>query len=202
MDEFSSRIYGCVLMGGLSRRFGGSDKSQLRLGTNKLIDHVIGLARTQVDVLALSGGQKEAVDIDRHSLPVLKDQYRAIGPMAGLHAGMKWAQLDAGFIATFACDTPSFPADMVKRLAHAAKADAAAIALPRHRGRIHTALGLWSTKLLPELERAISASELAFTRWALDNGAVLVDFDDSSQLDFFNINSPEDAQHYRLLLEN
>lgn len=187
-------------MGGLSRRFGGSDKSQLRFGTRKLIDHVIGLARTQVDALALSGGEKEGVDIDRLNLPVLKDQYRGIGPMAGLHAGLNWAHPDAGFIATFACDTPSFPADMVKRLAHAAKADAAAIALPRHRGRIHTALGLWSTNLLPELERAISAGELAFTRWALDNGAVLVDFDDLSQLDFFNINSPEEAQQYQNLL--
>ncbi|MDZ4307166.1 molybdenum cofactor guanylyltransferase [Allopontixanthobacter sp.] len=201
MSRLSNKIYGCVLIGGRSRRFGGMDKSQLLIGEATLLDHVIRRAQCQVEDLALSSGSSERTDVASFTLPVLRDEYDQIGPMAGLHACLKWAQRDAGYIATFACDTPSFPADMVKRLVQAAHASKAPIALPRNRGRVHTALGLWSTALLPELVRAIDAEKFAFTRWAMDNGAALVDFEDTSKLEFFNINTPEDAEQYRHLLE-
>ena len=199
MPNSRDMIFGCVLMGGQSRRFGGADKSQLRIGEATLLDHVIIGARDQVERLALGASQNGLHHDVSSGLPVLNDEYEQIGPMAGLHAAMKWAQPDAGFIATFACDTPSFPADMVEQLSQAAQVEKADVALPRHNGRIHTALGLWSTKLLPQLIRAIDANQLALTRWALDMGAVLVDFDGGPQQNFFNINSPQDAEHYRSL---
>lgn len=202
MAELHCKISGCILMGGHSRRFGGDDKSQLMFGSEILLQRIIRVAGAQVQNLALAVGQNTGARCDGYDLPLLIDDFPDVGPLGGLHAGLKWAQPEAHFVATFACDTPSFPADMVEQLAHAATAGAAAIALPRCRGRIHTALGLWSTALLPELERTISAGELAITRWALEFGAVLVDFESASERDFFNINSPADAQRYQALLPN
>jgi molybdopterin-guanine dinucleotide biosynthesis protein A len=122
MSTRTAKTYGCVLIGGRSRRFGGMDKGQLRIGETTLLDHVIRKAHIQVEVLALGPSTEKLTDGAAFTLPVLWDEYDQIGPMGGLHASLKWAQHDAGYVATFACDTPSFPADMVKRLEMTANA--------------------------------------------------------------------------------
>lgn len=162
-----------------------------------MLDQVILRARAQVGDLALALGQKSLSQIGASGLPPLRDEFGDAGPLGGLHAAMKWAKPQADYIATFACDTPCFPDDMVARLVQAAATNPAGIALPQGHGRVHTALGVWSTTLLAEIERAITAGELAFTRWAIESGAVLVEFPQTTGIDFFNINTPDDAQRYR-----
>ncbi len=208
-NSLNNPIYGCVLMGGQSRRFGGVNKSQFNVGGQALFEHVIQSANDQVTELAIGLGTNDIDHHALHKLTILTDFYHDAGPMAGLHAAMLWADNQtvlkhepAAYIATFACDTPAFPSNMVTCLSNVLADNGTKIALPRHKGRVHTALGLWSTSLLSDLVRSIEACELALTRWAMAQGAVIVDFDDAGPLDFFNINTPEDAAKYEQLLLN
>jgi molybdenum cofactor guanylyltransferase len=200
-------IYGCILAGGKSRRFGGIPKGDFILNGTPIIEQVYRNARGQVREIAICVAQDGAGQGNNLGLQQLNDNFSDKGPMAGIHAAMHWArqQQEAGndahsYVATFPCDTPSFPSDLVMRLMAAMIAQNASITLPKHKGRIHTMLGIWSTGLLPELERSITADQLALTRWALDQGAAIVEFDDCQPQDFLNINSPEDAEAYMALL--
>lgn len=177
-------------------RFGGAKEESMLQG-RALIDHVIARAAPMTQTLAISRAAGAAPT--ERGLPVLVDRYREAGPLAGLHAGLCWAASlpNIDYLATFACDTPFFPDDLVSRL-HGA---GAAAALPRKAGRIHAAFGLWSVGLLAPLARALDEGARAMTAWALANGAASVDLDDGPATEFFNINTRADKRALEAMLK-
>jgi molybdopterin-guanine dinucleotide biosynthesis protein A len=102
------RILGVILAGGLSRRF-GSDKAEAVIGGKTLLERVIARAAPQVEYLALSARAPRAV-----GLPTVVDIAPDGGPLAGVLSALGWART-RGFevVATFPCDSPFFPLDLV-----------------------------------------------------------------------------------------
>ena len=194
-------VAGVLLAGGLSRRMGGGDKSLRLLGGRPILDHVLRRVRPQVSVLLLNANGDTA-RFAAFGLPVRGDVVEGFaGPLAGILTGMEWALTAAPggrWLASFACDAPFPPRDLVARLKGAAKEAEADLACARSRRRSHPVFGLWSLALAEDLRRAVVEEGLRkVDEWTSRYRLVEVDFPDADtpagSIDpFFNTNRPED----------
>jgi molybdopterin-guanine dinucleotide biosynthesis protein A len=194
------QVAGVVLAGGLSRRMGGGDKGLRELGGKPLMAHTIERLSAQASPVAINANG----DLSRFAvfgLPVIPDLTADHpGPLAGVLAGMRWAETaapHARFIATAACDTPFFPEDMAERfLAAAGRADSA-IALASSAGRTHPVFALWSLSLADDLQDALASGARKVSDWIDRHQHFIVEFPPvnlSGALadPFFNVNTPDD----------
>ena len=118
------KIAGLVLAGGQGRRMGGADKALMQLCGRPLLAHVLARLAPQVAACALSANGDPA-RFAAFGLPVLLDSVPGRGPLAGVLAGLLWAQgLGAEALLTVPVDTPFIPADLAARLSPAPAAAA------------------------------------------------------------------------------
>lgn len=200
--QASIDITGVVLAGGLSRRMVSGDKALRDLGGRSLLQHVITRATPQVNQLILNTNS-EAVSFSEYNLPIVPDQLKGYaGPLAGLSTAMEWSKSHrpgAEWLASFACDTPFFPMELVQRLHQAATQQKAQIALAKSADRSHPVFGLWSLSLADELRHAITDEGLRKVgEWVMRYSSVYVEFSTEPFDPFFNINTPADmatAEH-------
>ena len=198
------QVVGVVLAGGLSRRMGGGDKALLRLGGKPILDRIIERARPQVGPLVLNANGDPA-RFATFRLPVAADVIAGFtGPLAGVLTGLDWAAAnapDCPWVASFACDAPFVPPDLVARLAAAVEAEGADMACAASAGRSHPVFGLWPVRLRAALRQAMEVDgvrkvDLWTARYRLATVAFAADPIDP----FFNANRPEDlAEAERLL---
>src|SRR5690606_41462776 len=109
-------LAGVILAGGRGSRMGNADKPLLALDDRCLIDHVIALARPQVDALVISANRHLEAYRER-GLPVLPDEVGDYaGPLEGIATAMKSAlQHDFPPLAFTPVDAPSCPVDLGTR---------------------------------------------------------------------------------------
>ncbi len=207
-------IIGVLLAGGRARRMGGGDKCLVELGGKPLLAHAIERLRPQVDILLLNANGDPA-RFASFGLKVIADSVEGFaGPLAGILAGMEWAQaherdasvIDASVIVTVATDTPFFPANLVARLLEATRGRDDALAVACSAESEHYAFGLWPLALLPDLRRALAAGRRKAADFIHGHGALTVDFDEEKTgtqgIDpFFNINEPQDFARAEALLK-
>lgn len=194
----TDRIAGVILAGGLARRMGGGDKALLRLDGRTLLARVIDRLTPQVGPLALNANGDPG-RFAAFGLPVIADTVEGFaGPLAGVLAGLRWAeQRSCSHIVTAAADTPFFPDDLVDRLRRAAEDAGQPIALaathdPQRGLSEHPTFGLWPVALADDLERALQDGLRKVIVWTSRHGAARALFDDAGAWPFFNVNTPED----------
>ena len=195
------RIAGVLLAGGQSRRMGGGDKCLRLLAGRPILAHIIDRVRPQVGPLVLNANGDPARFAD-FALPVTADAVGGFaGPLAGVLAGLEWAMANApecAYVASFACDAPFLPTDMVARLAAALEDGGADLACAASNGRSHPVFGLWPLRLAEALRRAIVDEEIRkvdvwTARYRLVTVAFPVQDTAAGPRDpFFNANHPDD----------
>ena len=184
-------IAGVILAGGAGSRIGGH-KALAPFRRDTLIDAVIERVQSQVDALALS---VPTVGADAYRsrfegrYPLLFDTLADTGPSAGIVAGLEWARGTAPWIATFPCDTPFLPRDLVAQLMRVA-GDAPVAA--RHAERLHGVCAVWPVSCVERLRASVEQGQLRSLRGALDHlGGTVCDVVAGPDA-FFNINTPDD----------
>lgn len=192
------RVAGIVLAGGLSRRMGGGDKALRTLGGRTILDRVIARAAPQVDALALNANGDPGRFAET-GLAVVPDSVEGFaGPLAGVLAGLEWARKsvpECAHVATFACDAPFLPADLVTRLWRAIGENGADIASARSNGREHPVFALWPVALADALRTAVVVEEVRKVDvWTARYRLVHAAFDAGPVDPFFNVNRPEDIE--------
>jgi len=207
-SEVQARVLGVILAGGLSRRMEGTEKSLMELAGKPLITHVRDRLAPQVARLIVNANG-DAARFDFLGLPAVADTIpHHAGPLAGILAGMRWAEAqtpDLRFIATAATDTPFFPADFVARLASASGFAQDRIALATSGGYRHPVFGLWPVALANDLETFLNSGQGGkVMRFVERHRLTEVDFDlllaDGGPMDpFFNVNTPEEFERARRL---
>ena len=184
-----SAVLGVVLAGGASSRF-GHDKALARLGGVRLIDGVVARARAQTGGLVISGNRREIADIE-----MIPDAAPAEGPLTGVLSALRWAgQRGYSAIATFPCDGPFFPDNLVTRLG-AALNRSADCGFARCRRQRHATFAVWSLAALDRVAQAYTESERSLIGMQDRIGAVGIDFAPGDGPDgdpFFNINRQAD----------
>ena len=198
------RIAGIVLAGGLSRRMGGGDKGLRTLAGRSILAHVISRAEAQVDPLALNANGDPARFAET-GLAVVPDTVEGFpGPLAGVLAGLEWARdrvAGCAYMATFACDAPFLPEDMVDRLWRPIDEEGAEIVSACSNGREHPVFALWPVALANELraaleEEGIRKVDVWTARYRLAHAEFAVDPVDP----FFNVNRPDDIAEAEAIL--
>lgn len=192
----SAVIAGIVLAGGRGQRLGQGEKCLCRLGGRSLLEHAVGRAAPQTGTLLLSFNG-DARGLPQYRLPVVPDTVPDFaGPLAGVLAGLEYLRAhEPGmrWLASFACDCPWFPRDLVQRLWQHARQDGCEVAIARSAGRLHPVFALWSCDLAAALRDALvrrdmrGAGEFLRTR-----RHVAVDWPATPFDPFFNINTPDD----------
>lgn len=194
--SISESVVGVILAGGLARRMGGGDKCLLPLSGKTLLQRTIDRAQPQVGRLLLNANGS-SLRFARSRLPVVPDIYGGnLGPLAGVHAGLRWMQTNAPnaeWLASFASDTPFFPMDLVARQLAAVTGQHAQLAIAMSKSRAHPIFGLWHASLLNEVEQQLQTGEIPRLQdWVKQQKIVEVDFAADAYDPFFNINSPQD----------
>ena len=190
------RIAGVVLAGGLSRRMGGGDKALKLLGGRTILDRVIARAAPQVGPLALNANG----DPGRFAgtgLAVVPDSVEGFpGPLAGVLAGLEWArERGSTHVASFACDAPFLPDDLVSRLWRAIEENGAEIASARSDGREHPVFALWPVALADALRTAVVEEGVRKVDvWTARYRLAHAGFSTAPVDPFFNVNRPEDIE--------
>ncbi|MBU6297027.1 MAG: molybdenum cofactor guanylyltransferase [Alphaproteobacteria bacterium] len=183
---------GVILAGGGSRRF-GMPKDTAILGGIPLLQHVVARARPQVARLALSVG---AADVANAQLPVIRDHAPGEGPLAGILAALENAAAEGfAFVATFPCDAPFFPANLIDHL-RSGMQDGVDCTMARRGKDCHYVFGLWRTSCLPRLQAAFALGARSMRKLGDTLECCYVDFplqgDGPDGNAFFNINRPDD----------
>lgn len=186
-----------MLAGGAGTRLGGGKAARL-LGGETLLDHVIRRARPQVADLWLSihaaGETGPLRAIADAPAPVRR------GPLAGIAAALRIAR-DEGYaaLASFPCDAPFLPLDLVERLRRE-KGDAPG-AVAWHGGRMEPVLALWSCTLVDSLAAHAAHGPVRLSALVGQLGFRAVAFDRENDRDaFLNINTPDDLRRAGAIL--
>ena len=189
-------IFGLVLAGGRSRRFGREKAAALLDGT-PMLAQVAGRLRPSVARLAINAppGSWAAAWAAGHALPCLADRPDdPDGPLSGVRAGLAWAAAEgADLLATAPCDTPRLPADLIDRLA-AALTPATGAAVARTPSGLQPLCTLWRCDGLAAVEAVLTGGHPPMRLVLAGLGAVEVAFENPDA--FANINTPK--QHARL----
>ena len=198
-------IAGVLLAGGQSRRMGGGDKSLRELAGRTLLARIVERVRPQVGALMLNANGDPA-RFQAFGLPVAADAVGGFaGPLAGVLTGLEWALAHApgaAFIATFACDAPFVPEDLVARLARAVADEDADMACAASNGRDHPVFGLWPVGLAADLRHALVEEDIRKVDiWTARYRLARVTFAADPLDPFFNVNRPEDFTAAEALLE-
>ena len=185
-------VTGILLAGGLGRRMSadgqGLDKGLQPLRGRPMAAHVIDRLAPQVGTLAINANRN--LDAWRaFGLPVFEDRVGGFaGPLAGLHAAMRFAVTP--WVVTAPCDSPFLPTDLVARLAHAAIASDARIAVARTGTQPQPVFALVACSLHDDLDRFLASGRRRIDAWYAPLGAIEVPFDDETA--FLNVNTADE----------
>jgi molybdenum cofactor guanylyltransferase len=190
----SEQITGLILAGGRGSRMGGVDKGlQTWRGLPLALQALLRLA-PQVGS-AMINANRNLGAYESFGVPVWPDAAADFaGPLAGFVAGLE--RCETPWMITVPCDTPAFPDDLVARLAQAASAAQAEIAMPEtlEDGRMQAqpVFCLMKTSLLESLLRFVRDGGRKIDRWTEQHAQVRVRFDDPAA--FFNINTLDELR--------
>lgn len=177
-------ITGLILAGGRGARMGGVDKGLQHFRGLPLALHALRRLAPQVGGVMINANRNLA-DYAAFGAPVRPDDLADYpGPLAGFLAGL--AHCQTPWLLTVPCDTPLFPADLARRLASAAAAQGADIAMaaapePQADGstrlRSQPVICLLRTALLESLERYTQEGGRKVGHWVARHRCAIVAFD-------------------------
>jgi molybdopterin-guanine dinucleotide biosynthesis protein A len=149
---------GVILAGGQARRMGGGDKALLMLAGETLLGRAIARAKPQVqDLIINANGDPARFAV--YGLPVIADRVQGfLGPLAGILSALEWMRAhrpNARWLASFACDSPIFPTDMVEQLVSLARETQSRITVAESGGRTHPVFAVWSAEIAETSESVL-----------------------------------------------
>lgn len=139
-----------VLMGGESRRF-GSPKAFLKYKRKSLAAHVLVQAgRYSTEVFAVSRTLDQVPPDARKAFPIVLDQWKQKGPLAGLHSALRHSSQPAVFMR--GVDMPFLKGRVLKSFwAMFREADWPDVIAPRINQRWEPLCALWNRELFARL---------------------------------------------------
>ena len=199
-----SNILAVVLAGGKSQRF-GKDKSQVKLGNKILIDYVLTeIVDLYKDILIVTN--EPIKFLDSNKISTTNDIKKGLGPLGGVLSAMKWVKdkkKNYEWISTFPIDTPFFKKEHLSKFYKEINLDKSNLFFMKSKNTRHNIFGLWSLELFEKLEIALNRGDRKVELWANEIGVKTIDFKHENNKDpFFNINTEEDLEIAKKLLEN
>jgi|TARA_B100000745_G_scaffold300449_1_gene254470 molybdopterin-guanine dinucleotide biosynthesis protein A len=197
MIQNKSNLIGLILAGGLSTRMNKEHKFLKKINKKKtLMEVIIERALKQVPKLIINANINKS-NFKKFKLDIVKDSIKGFqGPLAGILSGMEYAQKkNTKWIATFPCDAPFFPDNLVKKLLNTGKKKKKDIVIVKCNSRLHPVFGIWSVKLKNSLKEALVKNQIRkIYKWIEINNFAVVNFNYNKLDPFFNINDKKDLK--------
>ena len=197
-----NNILAVVLAGGRSKRF-GEDKNHIKLGDKTLLDHVLFKINNKFkEILIVSSHNQEIKKLK--NVIVIPDCLNDFGPLAGVLSAMKWIkenQKQYNWVATFPSDTPFFETSIIEEYKKRTNLNESLLYFVKSNNKRHNIFGLWSIELLKILENdLINNNFRKVEEWANKIGVKTIDIKITKFDPFFNINTKEDFEEAKKLL--
>ena len=184
----------------------GTDKAMLPWKGSTLLESVVSTARQVTDDCVLLGGAERLPD-SLMDMPQLPDAYPGIGPIAGLHALLTHRR-DAWCL-LLSCDVPNVTTQTISALVDHITPDTCVIAYATppisakptdsnpwgtdpHQNSLEPCCALYHSKLLPDVERAITTERYALRTLIESVPHATLPVDPATQAALHNINFPQD----------
>lgn len=121
-ESYCSPVWGCVLIGGASRRM-GRPKHLIKQNGITWLERAVSRLKMKVEKVVISGGGEIPATLKK--LPVILDIPGPHGPLAGILSVMRWNK-DVSWLVT-ACDQPAIRGEALDWLLDSRTADIVAI---------------------------------------------------------------------------
>jgi len=190
-----------ILAGGRGKRMGDQEKALLQYRGRTLIEHIINVLDPLVEEIVISvrdARQQSVLEPYINDRIVVMDQFRGIGPLAGIMEGLKVVKGKYTFLT--ACDMPHLNASVVELLFNTAIGHDAA--LPVHDNKRFEPLHAvyCSGPMLAATQKAIEMNE-GFILAPISEleDVVVVGMEEIQRIDaklgtFINVNTWEDVE--------
>ena len=194
------RIGGIVLCGGHSRRM-GSSKADLPFGNQTMLERMVGILSGTVSPVAIVTAENQVPPQLPAEVIVASDQHTDVGPLGGLHAGIKALSPHTELVFATSCDAPFLKPGVITELARQLKS--ADLAIPRDGEYHHPLMAIYRTALVHTIEELLSNGvrrpvELLNHVMVCEVDVELLRPVDPNLDSFRNLNTPE-AYHQALL---
>lgn len=184
-----AKIFGVILAGGAGSRLGGANKAELRVGGAALLDRAKA-ALAPAEQLAVAGGARLTAG-RTGGLPLLPDPVAGAGPLAGLAAGLAWAEAGgADWLLSTPVDAPFLAPSAFERLLRAADDKTDAV-IAEADGRMQWLVAAWRPGLATAARTALAECDLAVARFAQGLRWRALPLPEAGPM-FFNVNAPAD----------
>jgi molybdopterin-guanine dinucleotide biosynthesis protein A len=198
-----NNILAVVLAGGKSKRF-GEDKNHIKLGDKTLLEHVLFKITNKFrEILIVSSHNQEIKKLE--NVIVIPDCFDDFGPLAGVLSSMKWVkknQKHYKWVATFPSDTPFFETSIIEEYKKRIKINNSLLYFVKSNNKRHNIFGLWSIDLMEILEKDLIKNNFRkVEEWANKIGVKTIDIKISKFDPFFNINTKEDFDEAKKILD-
>ena len=188
---------GIILAGGRSRRM-GFDKQEIKIDGKLIVDY-------QAEILQRHFSQIIVVtrtpDIYRDvGYTLCQDYYEGLGPLAGIHAGLKGAESQGSFV--IACDMPNINDGYISYIVQIFENSNALGLVAAHDGFIEPMAGIYSRDLIPILEEKLENRDLKIQSLIEENDFIKISKDQVEKFDpdlkiFQNLNYQEDLKNLK-----
>ena len=190
-----------VLAGGQSRRM-GRDKAFLKVGQRLVIERVLDYVRPLTDDLFIS--TNTPAKYERFGLRTVSDVYPDKAALGGIYSVIEAARYDN--VLVLACDMPLLNVDLLKYLISlTGTADVIAPLIdPPQPETMHA---IYHKNCLPAIKPRLMANKLRVISFFDDVSVRYLSKDEVAEFDpnfyaFINMNTPEEWQRVRTLVEN
>jgi molybdopterin-guanine dinucleotide biosynthesis protein MobB len=188
-----SKVWGCVLIGGQSRRM-GRPKHLIEYDNKTWLEYTVDKLAPLVDEVVLSGRGK--VPQSLATLPRIPDAPGLAGPLAGILAVMRW-QPAVSWLVT-ACDQPDIRPESLEWLLEARRPGVHAILPDLHAdGRIEPLLAWYDSRCRLLLEEIAAAGSLRISGLAGQPGIYHFQPPGNLRSSWHNVNTPAELENLR-----
>lgn len=192
-------IVGVVLVGGMSRRYGRNKALEVFQG-ERLIDRQVRTIKSLFsEVLVVTNEPEHYLHLD---VTIVRDVVPRQGPLGGIYTGLLFAQGKSVFVA--ACDMPFIQPAIVRRMVQlAGDYD---IVVPEKATGLEPLHAIYSSLCLPHIRKMLDSQERQVIRFFPEVKVYRLSSEEFGQLDpeglsFCNINTPDDMERAKELLE-
>lgn len=193
-----------ILSGGKSSRM-GTHKALLNIDGKSLIQRMVEILNSIFSTVVISSNEPQLYKSLEKK--IIKDIYPGRGPLSGIHSALSYSSTERNFV--IFCDMPFVNNQLINYLCNY-ESDKEIIILKAD-GRIQPLCGLYSKKILPDVELLLkeSAQKESSLKGSIYELLERVDTEiiDVTEMKFyhpdlfFNINTPEDYNYAKKNLE-
>jgi len=192
-------MVGVVLVGGKSRRYGRNKALELFQGERLIDRQVRTVGSLFSEVLVITNEPELYLHLD---VTIVRDVIPGQGPLGGIYTGLLFAQGKSVFVT--ACDMPFVQPAVVRRMVQLGKNYD--VIVPEKIEGLEPLHAIYSSRCLPHIEKMLDHGTLQVINFFPAVKVCRLSSEEIGQLDpqglsFFNINTADDMDRAKELLE-